>query len=84
VGRVTITIGDNWEVNTQRLSEDDLAIRKTETLRSAAEKMNISDIECSIGCHAALLAAFKAGQNRFEALEHYRNCISACHGDGPE
>ena len=83
-GTITITIGDNWEVATERLSGNEFAARRTKVLRSAAEKINISGVECGNACQTALLAALKAGQNRFQALENYRNCIRACYGVGPE
>lgn len=83
-GVVTITIGDNWEASTQKLNGAEFATRRSEALRSAAERMSISGIECGSRCQAALVAALKAGQNRFQAMENYRNCIRACQGIGPE
>jgi hypothetical protein len=83
-GHITVTVGDNWELTTQLSSGDQFAARRKEVLRSAAERVSISLIECGNGCHATLLAALKAGQNRFEAMENYRNCIARCYGVGPE
>jgi putative transposase len=36
-----------------------------------------SIIECGAACEATFQAALRSGQNRFEALENYRNCIRA-------
>lgn len=83
-GYLTITIGDNWDLTTQRLPGDQFAARRKEALRSAAERVRISLVECGNECHTALVAALKAGQNRFEAMENYRDCIRRCYGVGPE
>ena len=86
-GVITITVGDPWEVITERLSPDEFATRKQEVVRSVANTQSVSprtaSIECGQGCEDAFQAALKRGDNRFQALENYRNCIRSCFGIGP-
>jgi hypothetical protein len=79
-GVITITIGDPWEVITEKLSPSEFAARKQDVLRSVAGMTSESIIECGVACEATFQAALRSGQNRFDG----RNCIRACDGVGPE
>jgi hypothetical protein len=82
-GVITITVGDPWEVITEKLSSNELLVRRKEALRLAADGSSNSVIECGAECEAALQFAIKSGKNRLEALEDFRDCVRSCYGAGP-
>lgn len=81
-GVITITIGDPWEVKTEKLPPDEFAARNTKVLRSVAED-SYGVIRCTEACTAAWAAALKSGENKAVAYENYVNCVRKCVGDPP-
>jgi hypothetical protein len=81
-GVITITVGDPWEVQTEKLPPAEFAARNTKVVRSVAED-SYGEIRCIEACTAALVAALKSGEIRAVANEKYINCIRKCVGAPP-
>lgn len=81
-GEITITIGDPWEVKTEKLPPAEFAARHTKVLRSVADD-SYGEIRCTEACTAALVKALKSGENKAVAYENYINCVRNCVGAPP-
>jgi hypothetical protein len=77
-GVVTITVGDNWEANVEKLSSGELAARKQKVLRSVPEFVSGGDINCVNGCNIKLDANLKGGMPWHEAQSKWHDCIAIC------
>jgi hypothetical protein len=82
-GTVTITVGDPFDIITEKLSPAEFAVRKSEAL-AAKSRTAFSTILCGKSCEEKLTQALASGENRLSALEDYRNCVRACSGLAPE